>query len=61
MASTYRSYDITPHPKGGFSWKDERGFEHFHEFVTETPYATEEAAMDDVDRYRRNLRTGAPA
>jgi hypothetical protein len=51
----YRSYDIVPHEAGGFTWTDERNFTHYAEGVTKVPYVTEEAAMNDIDQYKRNM------
>jgi hypothetical protein len=62
----YRGYEITKHANGGFYWTDERGFDHFAGFQMATPrdqrtdgFPTEEAAMDAVDQYRRNLRAAS--
>ena len=51
----YRGYEITK-ADGGFTWKDERNFVHYAVGVTKTPFATDEAAMNDIDKYRRELR-----
>lgn len=56
MATTYRSYEIEPHRNGGFTWKDERGFTHYFENATKSPYRSEEDAMNDIDVYRKRMR-----
>ena len=51
----YRGYDIVKNEKAGFgfTWTDERGFAHTGEGEA---YETEEAAMDAIDAYKRNMR-----
>lgn len=56
MATTYRSYEITE-VVHGFTWTDERGFTHFYEGVEGIPYKSEEDAMNDIDAYRKRMRS----
>lgn len=46
---TYRGYDIHEDEAGFFFWADENGNVHAR-------FQTPEAAMDDIDSYRRQLR-----
>lgn len=63
----YRGYEIKPHANGGFYWTDERGFDHFDGIMQiATPrdahtdaFKTDEAAMDSIDAYRRNLASAS--
>lgn len=68
MGDLYRGYEIKPHANGGFYWTDERGFGHFAGLQSATPverrtdgFATDEAAMDSIDAYRRNLASRVSA
>lgn len=53
----YRGYEIEPAKGGGYVWTDERGFIHYFVEMTKTPYRSEDDAIDDIDRYKRNLRS----
>jgi hypothetical protein len=52
----YRGYDIKAHPEGGFTWTDERGFEHFALDDRRVGYETEDKAQDAIDAYKRHMR-----
>jgi hypothetical protein len=54
----YRGYEIVKTPAGHYEWTDERGFVHNGKIDTRGGYDTEEAAMNDIDRYKKNLRIG---
>lgn len=58
MNDLYRGYEIKPVQGGGFTWTDERNFQHWQEGVTKVPYPTAEAAMDGIDAYKRNMARG---
>jgi hypothetical protein len=65
-STIYRGYDIKPHPKGGFYWIDERGFDHTGNLANSASpmefwygcFATDEAAMNDIDAYKRAIAQG---
>jgi hypothetical protein len=67
MADLYRGYEIQSHPLGGFYWTDERGFDHFDGCMqSATPrdartdaFKTDEAAMDNIDAYKRNMASAS--
>lgn len=60
----YRGYEIKTHANGGFYWTDERGFDHTgniadsatHIDARKGCYATQDAAMDSIDRYKRSVK-----
>ncbi len=56
---TYRGYDIQQDAKGNWFWIDERGFTHNGE--PGEKFTTDEQALNDVDAYKRNMRTAAGA
>lgn len=46
----YRGYEIKQDADGTYSWVDDAGNSHGR-------HKTEDSAMDDVDKYRRQKRT----
>lgn len=48
MSTIYRGYDVVSAPESGFQWKDENGVIH--------TAATEEQALNDIDKHKRALR-----
>lgn len=61
MGNIYRGYEISGNAKSGWTWTDERNFTHYAESVSKQPYATEEAAMDAIDSYKKAQRKAATA
>jgi hypothetical protein len=55
----YRGYEIEGDRTAGFTWTDERGFIHNGKVDAAGGYKSEEDAMDDIDRYKRNLRASS--
>ena len=58
MNDLYRGYEIRTELDGKFTWTDETGVIHHDE---RGGYETSDAAMDDIDAYRRKLRAAAAA
>jgi hypothetical protein len=52
----YRGFEITQKPNGKFEWVDERNFVHTGMIDLTGGYDTEEAAMTDIDAYKRRMR-----
>lgn len=52
----YRGYEITKKADGKFQWQDERNFLHTGSIDTTDGYENEEAAMSDIDAYKRRMR-----
>lgn len=57
MATTYRGYEITKDDNGNYFWTDEEGYRHDASIAsTGGGYLTEEDAMDNIDRHKRDMR-----
>jgi hypothetical protein len=55
----YKGYKITKEPNG-YTWKDNRGFTHYFENVTKTPFATLWEAEQSIDEVCFNMRPDKP-
>lgn len=54
MATIYRGMDICPQDKGGFTWVDnDTQVIHWKNNSTRETFASEDAAMSDIDAFKR--------